>query len=270
MRLLQLFAPLASAARRRITPILTAMLTPLVLAAAEPSSPTEKNHDAAPPAEKSRRTRPPLAESEVATIFEDTLGRAPSRRELRDWHNRGADCTPDELRSELRRSREGRELDPETIIRRAYRELLNREPDAAGMRNYRRHIIDRGWTPGQVREDIRNSDEYRNRRVDILIERAYDDILERKPDPEGREHYRRLLTRGGTEQQMRDRLRESVEYRVILPDSKVTRAYRDILKREPDQSGLESYRRKIVDEGWTEQDVRNALRRSAEYRDRAR
>ena len=120
----------------------------------------------------------------------------------------------------------------------------------------------------EARRPGRDRDEYQERRVDVVIERAYRDLLERAPDPEGREHYRQLIRQGGTEEQMRARIRESVEYRVTLPDAKTTRAYRKILGREPDPSGLESYRRRIVDKGWTERDVENDLRRSAEYRNR--
>jgi hypothetical protein len=120
----------------------------------------------------------------------------------------------------------------------------------------------------EARRPGRDRDEYQERRVDVIIERAYRDLLERVPDPEGREHYRQLIHQGCTEEQMRDRIRESVEYRVALPDAKTTRAYRKVLGREPDPSGLESYRRKIVDKGWTEKDVENDLRRSAEYRNR--
>ena len=115
---------------------------------------------------------------------------------------------------------------------------------------------------------MRDRDEYPERRADFIIERAYRDLLERAPDPAGREHYRQLIHQGCTEEQVRARIRESVEYRVTLPDSKTTRAYRKVLGREPDPSGLEGYRKKIVDKGWTEQDVENDLRRSAESRGR--
>ena len=51
----------------------------------------------------------------------------------------------------------GRREDPEVIVRRAYQDLLNREPDGAGLRIYRSHIIDDRWSEAQVREAIRNS-----------------------------------------------------------------------------------------------------------------
>lgn len=53
--------------------------------------------------------------------------------------------------------------DPDVVIRRAYQDLLNREPDQDGLRNFRRRMIDDGWTEQDVRRAIRESDEYRNR-----------------------------------------------------------------------------------------------------------
>jgi hypothetical protein len=48
----------------------------------------------------------------------------------------------------------------------------------------------------------------------------------------------------------------------------VAEAYRDILRREPDRSGLRQYTDAMVRRGWSENDVRRALRQSDEYRDR--
>jgi len=45
----------------------------------------------------------------------------------------------------------------------------------------------------------------------------------------------------------------------------VTAAYEDILGRKPDESGLKNLRSKMVDEGWDENAVRNALKKSDEY-----
>ncbi|HKB90540.1 MAG TPA: hypothetical protein VKC60_08490, partial [Opitutaceae bacterium] len=207
---------------------------------------------------------PPMGDREIVALYVDMLGREPSERELRRCHERAEryPFTPDELASELRASPEYRQLSPEIVIRRAYRDELNREPDSEGMRTYRRRMIENGWTPGQVRRAIAQGPERQTRSMDIAIERAYDDLLERRPDAAGRERYRRLLSQGGSEQQMRDQIRQSVEYRVNLPDAKTTRAYREVLGRDPDASGLESYRRKIVDRGWTVEDVKNDLRKS--------
>jgi hypothetical protein len=211
-----------------------------------------------------------LTEPEVRALFEDLLGREPTGRELQNYrdYTRSQPYTAEQLATELRTTREYRELTPERVIQRAYRDLLNREPDAAGMRQFRRRMIDQHWSPGQVRQALRESEEYQLRHVDLAIDRAYDDLLERKPDATGREQYRQFLRHGGSEEDMRARIRQSVEYRVTLPDAKTKRAYLEVLHREADASGIETYRRKIVDQGWTEEDVKNALRRSPEYKNR--
>jgi len=110
--------------------------------------------------------------------------------------------------------RPGRPEDPDLIIRRAYQDLLGRDPDRDGLRTYRSLVIDQGWTERMVRDEIRRSAEYRGAGVDRIITRAYQDLLGRDPDPAGRAHYRKLiLERGWSEQELRDALRRSDEYR---------------------------------------------------------
>ena len=48
----------------------------------------------------------------------------------------------------------------------------------------------------------------------------------------------------------------------------VRQAYRDILRREPDRSGLRQYVNAMLYEGWSEADVRRSLANSREYRQR--
>jgi hypothetical protein len=48
-------------------------------------------------------------------------------------------------------------------------------------------------------------------------------------------------------------------------DRIIGRAYEDVLHRAPDQDGLRNYRRLMIDERWTEHDVRQALRKSTKY-----
>lgn len=222
-----------------------------------------------PPPEQARREM--LNDDAVLVVFVDVLGREPSRDELRSYGDRARSHGWDagELGAELRRSDEFRRLNPESLVRRIWRELLNDEPDDRSLRYYRRCMIDQGWTPGQVRRAILDSDEYRGRRADLVIERAFRELLERAPDPAGRERYRRLIRQGYTDDQVRAAIRQSVEYRVDLPDSKTKRAYQRVLGREADPSGIESYRKKLVDRGWTEKDVENDLRRSPEFRNRS-
>lgn len=53
-------------------------------------------------------------------------------------------------------------------------------------------------------------------------------------------------------------------------DRIVRRAYEDILHRQSDAAGLRLYRSRLVDDGWSEKDVRDALRKSPEYRQMTR
>jgi hypothetical protein len=45
----------------------------------------------------------------------------------------------------------------------------------------------------------------------------------------------------------------------------VRQAYRDILRREPDRSGLRQYTNAMLRDDWSERDVRRSLQRSDEY-----
>ncbi len=85
-----------------------------------------------------------------------------------------------------------------------------------------------------------------------------------------REFRGRLLDAGWTERMLRDHLRTTDPYRRETAEQIVRRAYRDVLGREADESGLRTYRRNVLDRGWTESDVRDDLRKSAEYRNRPR
>lgn len=102
-----------------------------------------------------------------------------------------------------------------------------------------------------------------------IVRRAYQDILQREPDDSGLRSFRsRIIDQGWTEQMVRDALRRSEEYRGPVVNAMISRAYRDLLGREPDASGLDHYRNRIIDKGMSEEDMRNDIRRGAEYRNR--
>lgn len=112
------------------------------------------------------------------------------------------------------RARDERRADPDVILRRAFLDLLGREPDPAGLGEYRSLIIDQGWTEAMIRENIRQGDEFRHGGADRIIRRAYLDVLGREPDPEGLKHFRHLiLERKWTEEDVRGDLRKRDEYR---------------------------------------------------------
>ncbi len=84
-----------------------------------------------------------------------------------------------------------------------------------------------------------------------------------------RSYSRHIIREGWSERDVREELRQSPEYqstmgRTSSADRIMRRAYQEILNREPDLSGLDTYRRAIIEDGWDEQDLRQVLRPSGE------
>jgi hypothetical protein len=112
-----------------------------------------------------------------------------------------------------------RSQDPDRLIRRAYQDLLEREPDSSGLRLYRSRMIDEGWTEAQVRESIRDSREYREKttmtyaKAQDIVRRAYQSVLRREPDPASRGYVDKVMRDHWTQQDVERELRKSAEYR---------------------------------------------------------
>ena len=107
---------------------------------------------------------------------------------------------------------------PEVIVRRAYQDILERDPDPVGMRTYRSHIIDDGWTEQEVRDALRRSPEYREKntmtqaRAEEIVRRAYLAVLNREPDAGSQGYVNRVLRDKWTQQDVERDLRRSPEY----------------------------------------------------------
>ena len=152
------------------------------------------------------------------------------------------------------------------IIQRAYRDVLNRPADPDGLRMYRERLINEGWSERQVIEALQRSKEARGVNADQAIAQAYHDVLGRDPDANGLAHYRAKWREGWTQGQIRDDLRRSQEGRGSYIQNVITKAYREVLGREPDPAGLANYEKAMRERGWTERDVRQALMSGDEYR----
>jgi hypothetical protein len=113
----------------------------------------------------------------------------------------------------------GTRQDPDAIVRRAYQDILNREPDSAGLRLYRGRIIDDSWSESQVRDALRNSPEFRElntmtrAKAEAIVARAYRSVLNREPDPGSAPYVEHVLREKWTEQDVAAELRKSAEYR---------------------------------------------------------
>jgi hypothetical protein len=109
--------------------------------------------------------------------------------------------------------------DPDRIVRRAYEDILHREPDPTGLRIYRSHIIDEGWSEAQVRDELRRSPEFRENstmtyaKAQDVVRRAYLEVLKREPDPASRPFVDKVFRDHWTQQDVERELRNSAEYR---------------------------------------------------------
>ena len=156
--------------------------------------------------------------------------------------------------------------DADRALRAAYRDILNRDPDPDGLRFYRGRLLDAGWSEPQLRDALRRSDEFRSRDFSAIVRRVYREVLGGDPDASGLASYTRALSRGKTEAELRAELRRSKEGDALSVTAAITRAYRDILKRDPDPAGLENYRHLVREKAWDENRIREDLRRSDEFR----
>ena len=132
----------------------------------------------------------------ITRAFRDILKREPTSSELRRYRSlmSNAYWTESEVREDVRSLRDSkgrpgnRDVDYDRAIRRAYQDILRREPDAEGLRHYRVEMIDNGWTEQDVRRALRTSSEHDNVKqdsADRIVRRAYQDILGREPDDQG-------------------------------------------------------------------------------------
>ena len=107
----------------------------------------------------------------------------------------------------------------EQVIRRAYQDILQRDPDQSGMRTYRSRMIDDGWTEQDVRQALRESAEYRElntmtmAKAQDIVRQAYLAILRREPDDASRGYVEAIFRRKMTRDQLERELRNSPEYR---------------------------------------------------------
>jgi hypothetical protein len=225
-------------------------------------------------------------DSAIKRAFREILNREPSGSELRRYRGLMTEdhWSEDDIRDDLRgrsdyqRYSNNRSMDPDRIIRRAYEDILHREPDAEGLRHYRTEMIDNGWTERDVREALRKSAEHdrvKESSADRIVKRAYQDILGRDADYNGLVMYRnRIVDEGWDEYDVREALRKSPEFRQKNAMTRqkaeeiVRRAYRSVLGREPDPAGMENYVQGVLRKHWSEADVARDLRNSDEYRNK--
>jgi hypothetical protein len=174
-------------------------------------------------------------ERAVRRAFDDVFRREPSDRELRYYSRKMEDerWSDGDLRNEIRREvredrrddrrdrrddrRDSREV--ERVVRRAYQDILDREPDNAGLRLYRSRMIDDDWSEQDVREALRKSPEFRDKnrmtrqKAEEIVRNAYRSVLRRDPDSGSKGYVDRVLYEKWSQSDVERELRKSPEYR---------------------------------------------------------
>ncbi len=154
----------------------------------------------------------------------------------------------------------------ELMVQRAFREVLDRPADPEGLRTYTQRLLHEGWSEQRMIEQLQRSGEARAINPEQAIARMYREVLGREPDPKGLAHYQAKWREGWTQGQIRADLRRSHEGRNSHIHGAITRAYRDLLGREPDAGGYANFERLMREKGWSERDVRASIQASDEYR----
>jgi hypothetical protein len=130
--------------------------------------------------------------------------------------------TEAQVREALRKSPEHGQREVESadkIGRRAYQDVLKRDPDPAGVFTYRNRVLHDGWDEHDVREALKRSPEYRQQnemtrdKAEQIVRRAYLSVLGREPDSGSRDYVNRVLRDHWNEQEVARELRHSDEYR---------------------------------------------------------
>lgn len=143
----------------------------------------------------------------------------------------------------------------------AYRDLLGREPDAAGY-SYWLGLLDDGVPAGVVAAAIGDADEQRR----LVVTQAYMRVLRRNPDAGGLRFWSADMIDKTSEVELYSLLFGSAEYfqqNGRTSTGFVTALYRDILTRNPDNAGL-SYWSDLLSAGVPRDAIAGEFLQSAE------
>jgi len=160
------------------------------------------------------------------TVFSDARFNGNSTRYAGEVRDLAADGWDDKISSlrvgAPRRTMAGAMASPgadvDRIVRQAYREVLNREPDPQGMEIYRNHMLRDGWNDDKVRQSLKSSPEYAQKggmtveKAQEVVRRAYMSVLKREPDPASKTFVEKVMS-GWSQQDVENELRKSDEYR---------------------------------------------------------
>jgi uncharacterized secreted protein with C-terminal beta-propeller domain len=145
-----------------------------------------------------------------------------------------------------------------------YRDLLHRDPDAAGLEAWNQ-ALEHGASRADVVRGFEGSREYRAN----VVQQVYGDLLGRQAEAFGLNVWVQFLAGGGTEEQLRARVLGSEEYFARNGNGTSTgflqALYHDVLHRDLDPTGAAAWGQALA-HGRTRNEVALAVLQSAEAR----
>lgn len=136
----------------------------------------------------------------------------------------------------------------EAFVAQVYRDLLGRNPEAAGL-NWWTRLLEGGIGREEIAQGILGSVEYRTRQISAW----YQDFLGRAPEPGGLTFFLDFLAQGHTEEEVKAWILGSPEYAATQTtgdvDSLVRQLYRAILARDPEPAGLAYWKAQLAQSG---------------------
>jgi hypothetical protein len=102
----------------------------------------------------------------ITAAYQDILGRKPDDEGMRLFRSKMVDekWTEEDVRKALKKSAEGKQTNTDSIITRAYQDILGRAPDQEGLKLYRKLMTEQGWNETKVRDALRKSGEAKNKK----------------------------------------------------------------------------------------------------------
>lgn len=153
------------------------------------------------------------------------------------------------------------------MINSVYRDTFRRQPAPDQFRDYRRSILNEGWSEAQFKRELNRERAQIWKDLQEAVTVAYEELLDRRPSTVDRDRYvEAMFTDHWSNKQLYDEIRKSREFQYDRPNRIISEAYRNVLLREVDQGAIEPLRQGIVKNNWTLLDVENNLRKSKEYR----
>ncbi|MCR8550914.1 DUF4214 domain-containing protein [Salipiger sp. P9] len=228
------------------------------------------------------------AGAKVYRVYRATLDRDPDSAGFANWSARIEDGQPlQQVTQGFVNSVEFQNtygaLDNAGFVTLLYSNVLDRDPDAAGLANWVARL-DGGMSRAQVVTGFSESTEFRNNtaanasayvmassgvseKLDDVF-RLYLATLDRAPDLGGLENWAERLASGTAYLTVANGFVASAEFRnsygALDYEAFVTQLYRNVLGREPDPGGLANWTQRLA-EGWSRAAVVQGLAQSVEF-----